>query len=105
MPSSVRKSGASFDPLFTRASDHELAVNRAGCNARAIGCGRERFRRPSESAPVRNPALRRLPCRKPVFGPGRTMDTRNLSQDDIYARAAAEFGPALGRLARGYERD
>lgn len=33
------------------------------------------------------------------------MDARRLSQDDYYARAAAEFGPALGRLARGYERD
>jgi RNA polymerase sigma-70 factor (ECF subfamily) len=33
------------------------------------------------------------------------MDACRLSQDDQYARAAAEFGPALGRLARAYERD
>ena len=26
-------------------------------------------------------------------------------QDDLYERAAAEFGAALGRLARGYEAD
>lgn len=33
------------------------------------------------------------------------MDARRLTQDEQYARAAAEFGPALGRLARGYERN
>ena len=33
------------------------------------------------------------------------MDTRRPTQDEHYARAAAEFGPALGRLARAYERD
>jgi len=33
------------------------------------------------------------------------MDAGRLTQDDCYARAAAEFGQALGRLARAYERD
>lgn len=33
------------------------------------------------------------------------MDVRRLTQDELYASAAAEFGPALGRLARAYERD
>jgi RNA polymerase sigma factor (sigma-70 family) len=33
------------------------------------------------------------------------MDAGRLTQDDYYARAAAEFGPALGRLTRAYERD
>jgi RNA polymerase sigma factor (sigma-70 family) len=33
------------------------------------------------------------------------MDAQRLTQDEHYARAAAEFGPALGRLARAYERD
>ena len=33
------------------------------------------------------------------------MDARRLTQDEHYARAAADFGPALGRLARAYERD
>jgi len=33
------------------------------------------------------------------------MDAHRLSQDEHYARAASEFGPALDRLARGYERD
>lgn len=33
------------------------------------------------------------------------MDARRLTQDELYARAAAEFGPAIGRLARAYERD
>jgi RNA polymerase sigma-70 factor (ECF subfamily) len=33
------------------------------------------------------------------------MDAGRLTRDDYYARAAAEFGPALGRLARAYERD
>ncbi len=33
------------------------------------------------------------------------MDAQRLTQDELYARAAAEFGPALGRLARAYERD
>ncbi len=33
------------------------------------------------------------------------MDARRLTQDEQYARAAAEFGPALGRLARAYERN
>lgn len=33
------------------------------------------------------------------------MDARRFSQDDYYASASAEFGPALGRLARAYERD
>jgi len=33
------------------------------------------------------------------------MDARRLTQDEFYARAAAEFGPALGRLVRAYERD
>jgi RNA polymerase sigma-70 factor (ECF subfamily) len=33
------------------------------------------------------------------------MDARRLTQDELYASAAAEFGPALGRLARAYERN
>lgn len=33
------------------------------------------------------------------------MDAQRLTQDEHYARAAAEFGPALVRLARGYERN
>ncbi len=33
------------------------------------------------------------------------MDMSRLTQDEQYARAAAEFGQALGRLARAYERD
>jgi RNA polymerase sigma-70 factor, ECF subfamily len=33
------------------------------------------------------------------------MDAGRLTQDQYYARAAAEFGPALGRLARAYERN
>jgi RNA polymerase sigma-70 factor (ECF subfamily) len=33
------------------------------------------------------------------------MDAQHLTQDQRYAHAAAEFGPALGRLARAYERD
>ena len=33
------------------------------------------------------------------------MDARRLTQDEQYARAAADFGPALGRLARAYERN
>lgn len=33
------------------------------------------------------------------------MDAHRLSQDEHYTRVAAEFGPALARLARGYERD
>ena len=33
------------------------------------------------------------------------MGARRLTQDELYARAAAEFGAALGRLARAYERD
>jgi RNA polymerase sigma factor (sigma-70 family) len=33
------------------------------------------------------------------------MDARRLMRDELYARAAADFGPALGRLARAYERD
>jgi RNA polymerase sigma factor (sigma-70 family) len=33
------------------------------------------------------------------------MDARRLTQDEHYARAAADFGPALGRLARAYERN
>jgi hypothetical protein len=33
------------------------------------------------------------------------MDARRLTQDELYACAAADFGPALGRLARAYERD
>jgi RNA polymerase sigma-70 factor (ECF subfamily) len=33
------------------------------------------------------------------------MDARRSSQDELYASAAAEFGAALGRLARAYERD
>lgn len=33
------------------------------------------------------------------------MDARRLTQDEHYARAAADFGTALARLARGYERD
>jgi RNA polymerase sigma-70 factor, ECF subfamily len=28
-----------------------------------------------------------------------------MEQDELYHRAAAEFGPAIGRLARGYEAD
>lgn len=33
------------------------------------------------------------------------MDARRLTQDEHYARAAADYGPALARLARAYERD
>src|SRR5262245_35224180 len=33
------------------------------------------------------------------------MDARRLTQDEFYARAAADFGSALGRFARAYERD
>lgn len=33
------------------------------------------------------------------------MDARRLTQDELYARVADEFGAALGRLARAYERD
>jgi RNA polymerase sigma-70 factor (ECF subfamily) len=33
------------------------------------------------------------------------MDAQRLSQDEAYARAAKEFGAALGRLAKAYERD
>ncbi len=33
------------------------------------------------------------------------MDARRHTQDQHYARAVAEFGRALGRLARAYERD
>jgi len=33
------------------------------------------------------------------------MDAQSLTQDELYARAAAEFGGALGRLASAYERD
>ncbi|HEY5410519.1 MAG TPA: sigma-70 family RNA polymerase sigma factor [Caulobacteraceae bacterium] len=33
------------------------------------------------------------------------MPTRSLEQDRQYLEAAAEFGPALDRLARGYEAD
>ncbi|OYX48499.1 MAG: RNA polymerase subunit sigma-24 [Alphaproteobacteria bacterium 32-64-14] len=33
------------------------------------------------------------------------MDARRLTQDEHYARAAADFGAALSRLARAYERD
>lgn len=33
------------------------------------------------------------------------MDAQRLTQDELYARAAADFGPALGRLASAYERD
>jgi RNA polymerase sigma factor (sigma-70 family) len=33
------------------------------------------------------------------------MDARRVTQDELYARAAADFGPAMGRLARAYERD
>jgi RNA polymerase sigma factor (sigma-70 family) len=33
------------------------------------------------------------------------MDARRITQDEHYARAAADFGPALGRLARAYERN
>ena len=33
------------------------------------------------------------------------MDDERPDQDALYARAAAEFGPALGRLVRAYERD
>ncbi len=33
------------------------------------------------------------------------MDAHRLTQDEHYTRAAAEFGAALARLARGYERD
>jgi RNA polymerase sigma-70 factor (ECF subfamily) len=32
------------------------------------------------------------------------MDGQGPTQDELYARAAADFGPALGRLARAYER-
>ena len=39
------------------------------------------------------------------MGLGIAMDAQRLTQDELYARAAAEFGPALGRLARAYERD
>jgi len=33
------------------------------------------------------------------------MDVRRLTQDEHYARAAADYGPALARLARAYERN
>lgn len=33
------------------------------------------------------------------------MDAQRLTQDELYARAAADFGAALGRLARAYERN
>lgn len=33
------------------------------------------------------------------------MDAQRLTQDEHYAHAAAEFGTALARLARGYERN
>ena len=33
------------------------------------------------------------------------MDAQRLTQDEHYARAAADFGAALSRLARAYERD
>lgn len=33
------------------------------------------------------------------------MDAQRPTQDELYARAAADFGPALGRLARAYERN
>ena len=33
------------------------------------------------------------------------MDATRFTQDELYTRAAAEFRPALGRLARAYERD
>lgn len=33
------------------------------------------------------------------------MDAQRLSQDELYARAASDFGAALGRLARAYERN
>ncbi len=33
------------------------------------------------------------------------MDVRHAQQDEDYARAARDFGRALGRLARAYERD
>jgi RNA polymerase sigma factor (sigma-70 family) len=33
------------------------------------------------------------------------MDGKRLNRDELYARVAAEFGPAVGRLARAYERD
>jgi RNA polymerase sigma-70 factor (ECF subfamily) len=33
------------------------------------------------------------------------MDARRPTQDELYASAAAEFGAALGRLARAYERN
>jgi RNA polymerase sigma-70 factor, ECF subfamily len=33
------------------------------------------------------------------------VDIQTLTQDELYASAVAQFGPALARLARGYERD
>lgn len=33
------------------------------------------------------------------------MDAQHDTQDALYARAAADFGPAMARLARAYERD
>ena len=33
------------------------------------------------------------------------MPLQPADQDRLYAQAAAEFGPALARLTRGYERD
>lgn len=39
------------------------------------------------------------------MGYGTGMDVQRLTQDELYARAAAEFGGALGRLASAYERD
>ena len=33
------------------------------------------------------------------------MGPRKIEQDERYLRAAAEFGPALERLAQGYEAD
>lgn len=40
-----------------------------------------------------------------MMGYGIGMDAQRLTQDELYARAAAEFGGALGRLASAYERD
>lgn len=40
-----------------------------------------------------------------MMGYGIGMDAQRLTQDELYARAATEFGGALGRLASAYERD
>jgi RNA polymerase sigma-70 factor (ECF subfamily) len=57
---------------------------------------------PKSSPPtVRNP----LPDRLPLLKRAQDRDLDTAGQDDRYGRAAAEFGPALERLARAVEAD